>query len=133
MTPKKAAALSKRIDVMCDEPFMFACKVGSGCHASCKGKRDPQDYLTMILQLIDGVFDRLPPRQKEKFIEWFLLVLKRYLEDKRDEENQNETVQAETPQRRSDNLLHKPRAVSDDVAGTIRAICARLDGANRPE
>lgn len=65
MTPKKAAAVSKRIDVMCDEPFMFACKVGSGCHASCKGKRDPQDYLTMILELIDGVFDRLPPRQQK--------------------------------------------------------------------
>ncbi|MBQ3433994.1 MAG: hypothetical protein IJG24_02985 [Selenomonadaceae bacterium] len=129
MTPKKAAAVAKRLNVTCDESFMFACKVGSGCHVACKGSRDPHVYLTMILTLIDGVFDRLDGTSEKRkiFIDTFIKVLVRYLEDNADEENQTEGVCAEAPQRRPDNLHTEPRDVADDSARTIRAISERIE------
>lgn len=60
MTPKKAAALSKRIDVMCDEPFMFACKVGSGCHA--KGIMRSKTEVSTPTKKIRQTFGRMGAR-----------------------------------------------------------------------
>ena len=83
MTPKKASAISRELNVKCDTAFMFAFRVGSGCHVSCKGTRDPHIYLTMLLTLIDGIFDRLSgnPEQIKEFKTAFTEVLKAYVED----------------------------------------------------
>lgn len=87
MTPRKAAAIAHELDKKCDESFMFACKVGSGCHVSCKGTRDPDVYLTMILTLLDGIFDRLDakPEKRVIFQKKFLKILNNYIVDKIEE------------------------------------------------
>lgn len=84
MTPKKAAALSKELNVRCDSEFMFACRVGSiGTHVSCKCTSDPKVMLTMFLGLLDGMFDRLEgkPEETAEFKALFSALLKDYMED----------------------------------------------------
>ena len=83
MTPKKAAALSRELDVRCDSAFMFACRVGIGTHVSCKCTSDPKVMLTMFLGLLDGMFDRLKgkPEETAEFKAAFSALLKDYMED----------------------------------------------------
>ena len=82
MTPKKAAAISKELDVKCDQSFMFACRAGTGTHISCKCSADPKVMLTMFLGLLDGMFERLKgkPEERAEFKKTFAEILKDYME-----------------------------------------------------
>ena len=56
MTKKKAAAIAKRLNVDCNEPFMFACMVKPGCFTACKAGTGAALF-TLLINLIDKVME----------------------------------------------------------------------------
>lgn len=59
MTKKKAQALTRELDVKCDEPYIFACKVGCGCQVACRSFSNNKALLTIMLAAFEEVFHNL--------------------------------------------------------------------------
>lgn len=53
MTKKKAMAIVKRLNIDCNEPFMFACMVKTGCVTACKAVSEVNSE--SVINQIDSV------------------------------------------------------------------------------
>lgn len=56
MTKKQATAIAKRLNVDCNEPFMFACMVKPGCFTACKANTGAALF-TLLINLIEKVME----------------------------------------------------------------------------
>lgn len=69
MTKAKAARLAQELSVKCDEPFLFAVRVGTGTHFACKSSKNGLTLATMFLGLLETVFEKLEGDDLQTFKE----------------------------------------------------------------
>lgn len=64
MTKNEAKALANKLNVQCNQPFMFVCKVGkSGAYTAAKASRG-DDLFTLLINLIDKVMEQYGDEQE---------------------------------------------------------------------
>lgn len=81
MTKKKALAISRALDTQCDEPYMFAVKIGAGCFQAYKSPRSGLDMLTLFINLIEMVMQNLRGQLQDDFVKLLSRALQDYLSD----------------------------------------------------
>lgn len=79
MTKNKARAIDKSLNVQCDEPYLFAVKVGSGCLVSSKCHGNGYELFTLLVNIIDNVMQNLQRNHHSQFVEILCLKLLQYL------------------------------------------------------
>ena len=81
MTKNKARAVAMQLDCQCDEPYMFAVKVGTGCLSSVKNHGDKWAILTIFINLIEQTMNSLKKHQQAAFKDLLCAALLKYLND----------------------------------------------------
>lgn len=79
MTKGKARNIDKILNVQCDEPFLFAVKVGAGCLVSSKCHGNGYEIFTLLVNVIDNVMQNLQHNKHKQFVEILCLKLLQYL------------------------------------------------------
>ena len=59
MTNKKAEALFRNLCTRCDEPFMFAARIGSATYVGCRNNASTMSLITMFLAMLERVLDNM--------------------------------------------------------------------------
>lgn len=80
MTKKNAFAITKTLDVRCDQAYLFATKVGaSGCVTASRCVGDGWALLTLFVNLIDSVMEKLSTKYHTGFRVLLIEALLNYL------------------------------------------------------
>lgn len=81
MTKKNALATAQHLDLRCNEPYIFAVKVGAGCLTSSKCHGDNWALLTLFINLIEQIMRKLKTDYRNGFRELLCRALLEYLAD----------------------------------------------------
>ena len=81
MTKNKANAVFRELDVKCDQPFMFAVKVDTGCLCAVKNHDDGWALLTLFLTLLERTMHNLKKQRQDEFRAALIRALQDYLND----------------------------------------------------
>ena len=81
MTKKNAAAVARTLDTRCDEPYMFAVKIGAGCFTAYKSPRNGLDLLTLFINLIEMVMKNLDAQLQADAVKLLSRALQDYLSE----------------------------------------------------
>ena len=92
MTKNKAKDIARKLDVACDEPYIFSVKVGAGCLNSVTVNGDQWALLTLVINIIDSVMNKLKNIHQDKFRQLLCLKLLQYLNDDQPAQIQPESL-----------------------------------------
>ena len=81
MTKAKATSLFNQLSARCDDAFLLAIKVGSGCMSNARSKGDWKILLSLFLNLLDDVLHYLNGKHQYETREALCLALIKYLAD----------------------------------------------------
>lgn len=81
MTKNKAFAVARELSVKCDEPHMFAVKIGGGCLCDVRVAGDGWVLLTLFINLLERTMENLKLQHQTEFRELLIVALQRYLAD----------------------------------------------------
>lgn len=114
MTKNKAKDIARKLDVACDEPYIFSVKVGSGCLNSVTSHGDSWVLFTLLINVYDSVMLNLKKIHQDKFRQLLCLKLLQYLND-----DQPAQVQ---PEQLSGKLLKKRINHNDAIIDALEDI-----------
>lgn len=66
LTKNKANAVFRELDVKCDQSYMFAVKIGTGCLCAVKNHDDGRALLTLFLTLLERTMHNLKKQRQDK-------------------------------------------------------------------
>ena len=81
MTKKNANAVANYLDLRCDQAYMFVSQVGSGTFSRVKAKGSSAILLTLFLQILDDMLEKLHRNQQDAVREMLCLGLVKYMVD----------------------------------------------------
>ena len=81
MTKKNADAISRYLDLRCDQSYLFVTQIGTGAFSRTKVKGKVATLLTLLLKMLDDVLDSLKRDKRDSVREMILLTLINYLAD----------------------------------------------------
>ena len=113
MTKKNAVAITHSLDCRCDEPYMFAVKVGAGCLVSVKNRGDGWILLTLFINLLENVMQNLRANHHDDFRNLLCHALKSYIED---------TAPVERKEKLSDKQRAKRIKANEQTLAELEAV-----------
>lgn len=81
MTKNKAKDIARKLNVACDEPYIFSVKIGAGCLNSVTTNGDSWILFTLLINILDSVMNNLKKIHQDKFRQLLCLKLLQYLND----------------------------------------------------
>ena len=106
MTKNKAKDIARKLDVSCDEPYIFSVKIGAGCLNSVTVNGDSWVLLTLVINIIESVMNNLKKIHQDKFRQLLCLKLLQYL---------NDDQPAQVPEQELSGKLLKKRIKHNDA------------------
>lgn len=116
MTKNSALAVSRQLDIKCDEPYMFAVMVGKGCFVANRTNGDGWGMLTLFINLIERTMVNLSRAHQDDFRRFLARALQDYLA---------ETYDKPTPKTLSGKQLAKRQRDNQKI---LDALTVRLEG-----
>lgn len=114
MTKKNAFAVSKMLDTRCDQAYLFATKVGaSGCVTASRNFDDGWALLTLFINLIEKVMEKLNVKYHAGFRAMLIRALQNYLD---------ETAPRPEPEQLSDKQRAKRIKHNEQILNAVEAI-----------
>ena len=114
MTKKNAVATANNLAVRCDQSYIFAVQVGKGVFSSLKCKGEPLILLSLYLQLLEEVLERLKRTYRYDVHHGLCNALLQFLND--------DETHIKTPEILSDKQRRQRAKHTEDVISQLEAV-----------